>query len=247
MCGIIFSDTLKELFILERDEYWKRANKQIQQQALEAFYGLNKSEQKKLGFIHKDLGAVLSVAKTGREKFDLDRLIDTYKVVQDFAAKVSVSQSNSGKARAGKCLEHHLHTLFSLLEFRFETQTTVFDGETCDFVFPSKEHAEKNPSASMICEAQTTLKDRFRLSTGKTSPSSAIQKYVFCIGGAGVVRNTDGLGDFSNDKLKEVKSKGITLVVLNEVKAKLSKIEPSVISFDDFVAKNYPGISLRWK
>lgn len=242
-----FSDALKELFLIERNDFWNKANIEIQQGALQAYCNLNVPEQEKLSFVYRDLNPIISLAKAGQENFDLKRLQDTYKAVQLFASKVASSMLQSGKARAGKCLEHHLEKLFSVLGYKYETQTPVFDGETCDFVFPSKEHAEQNPGASMICEAQTTLKDRFRLSTGKTLPSSSIQKYVFCAGGAGVVRNNDGLGDFSKAKLIELKSKGIILVVFNEVKSNLVEVDPSVISFDDFVIKNYPGISLRWE
>ena len=67
---------------------------------------------------------------------------------------------------------------------------------------------------------QTTLKDRFRLTTGK-STDAKIKRYLATVTGAGIVTKRD-INDFSVDKVKEIiMDNNVTLVVFSEVKHRI--------------------------
>ena len=51
---------------------------------------------------------------------------------------------------------------------RFDDQVNLgTSSETFDFIFSDENYLNKNPNACMLVEAQTTINDRFRLTTGK--------------------------------------------------------------------------------
>lgn len=163
-----------------------------------------------------------------------------------FQRSLAISNSQSGKSRAGNALESHLEFLFRKLDMRFDTQVTpkiTGGNEKFDFIFPSEMDFEQLPNNCMLCEAQSTLKDRFRLTQGKAN-TVPTNKYLFTAGGAGIIRNTDKK-DFTDEKLNELQSKGVTLVVLKKVKEEIS--HSIVISYEDFVNTEYPSQSFRWE
>lgn len=82
---------------------------------------------------------------------------------------ISFSIYQSSKSRAGAAFENHLQKLLDICEIRNKSQQQEREGKTIiDFVIPSIEEAQRNPTHSASIECQTTLKDRFRLSSGKT-------------------------------------------------------------------------------
>lgn len=89
-----------------------------------------------------------------------------------------------------------------------------------DFVIPNVAAIEEMPDQVINIECQTTLKDRFRLTTGK-STDAKIKRYLATVTGAGIVTKRD-LNDFSIDKVKEIiMDNNVTLVVFAEVKSKI--------------------------
>ena len=86
-----------------------------------------------------------------------------------------------------------------------------------DFVIPNIDAIEEMPDQVINIECQTTLKDRFRLTTGK-STDAKIKRYLATVTGAGIVTKRD-IHDFSVDKVKEIiMDNNVTLVVFQEVK-----------------------------
>ena len=129
---------------------------------------------------------------------------------------------------------------------KFDTQVTpkiTGGNEKFDFIFPSLERFEEIPNDCMLCEAQSTLKDRFRLTQGKAN-TVPTNRYLFTAGGAGIIRKND-VKDFTKDKLDELQSKGVTLVVLKEVKE--GKNHSILKSYEEFVSTIYPSQSFRWE
>lgn len=79
------------------------------------------------------------------------------------------------------------------------------------------------PDQVINIECQTTLKDRFRLTTGK-STDAKIKRYLATVTGAGIVTKRD-LNDFSVDKVKEIiMDNNVTLVVFSEVKDRINQM-----------------------
>ncbi|MDA9044902.1 type II restriction endonuclease [Gammaproteobacteria bacterium] len=159
---------------------------------------------------------------------------------------LAISNSQSGKSRAGNAFESHLEYLFKKLDMKFGTQLTPSNtggNEKFDFIFPSLERFEEIPNDCMLCEAQSTLKDRFRLTQGKAN-TVPTNRYLFTAGGAGIIRKND-VKDFTQDKLDELQSKGVTLVVLKKVKEENNH---SILkSYEEFVSTIYPSQSFRWE
>lgn len=82
---------------------------------------------------------------------------------------ISFSIYQSSKSRAGTAFENHLQKLLDICKIKNKSQQQEREGKTIiDFVIPSIEEAQRNPAHSASIECQTTLKDRFRLSSGKT-------------------------------------------------------------------------------
>lgn len=156
---------------------------------------------------------------------------------------LAISNTQAGKSRAGSAFEYHIENLLEKLEFKFDTQVKLESlEETFDFIFPSKEKFEEYPNVCMLCEAQTTLKDRFRLTEGKALTVQT-NKYLFTTGGTNIMR--DAKNDITDGKLSEIQSKGVTLVVFKEVKDKWR--HNTMRSFEEFIRNEYPSQATRWE
>tara|TARA_B100001123_G_C15293028_1_gene1018146 strand:+ start:1412 stop:2272 length:861 start_codon:yes stop_codon:yes gene_type:complete len=161
----------------------------------------------------------------------------------DFNSRLRISLHQSGFVRSGGSLEFHVENCFKILGMKFETQKTV-DNQKLDFVFPDKKtiiDAENRGCAVMEC--QTTLKDRFRLSTARGNHLNLVDKYGITATGAGVVRKND-LNDFSPKKLDEYVGAKMIGVVLKPVAERINR--KNIISFEDFVNNEYPRFSRMW-
>lgn len=102
--------------------------------------------------------------------------------------------------------------------FKFDRQEKLEDGETiADFFLPNKDAVRTNPNKVLNIECQTTLKDRHRLTTGK-STDQHIQRYLATGTGIGLFTKKD-INDFTFEKLKElIIINNIQVVVFAEVK-----------------------------
>jgi len=83
----------------------------------------------------------------------------------DDLIKFAGSLLNRRKARAGKSLEHHLASIFTHCELRFEEQTVTEDNKRPDFLFPDGHcYQDFHFPADMLTMlgAKTTCKDRWR-------------------------------------------------------------------------------------
>ncbi len=213
-------EILKGLFLAET-EIFKEKNNEIMYRLLPYFY--------RIIYDKKD-------GKYVETKKKMDQLLHVYELCKsnncspsEFIEQiseimvpiidvVSFSQKQSAKCRVGETLQNHLATLFNVCGVKYETQQQKVDGGTVmDFVVPSLKAIEQMPDQVINIECQTTLKDRFRLTTGK-STDAKIKRYLATITGAGIVTSKD-IHDFSVEKIKEIiLDNNVTLVVLKEVK-----------------------------
>lgn len=131
---------------------------------------------------------------------------------------ICFSQRQSAKTRVGESLQNHLGKIFDIIGTDYEVQSQLDNGGTImDFIIPSKEKAAMEPSQTINIECQTTLKDRFRLTTGKLT-TEHVKKYLATATGCGLI-NTKDKNDLSIEKVKEIISdNNTTLVVFKEVK-----------------------------
>tara|TARA_B100001123_G_C15169185_1_gene970678 strand:- start:293 stop:1165 length:873 start_codon:yes stop_codon:yes gene_type:complete len=161
----------------------------------------------------------------------------------DFNSRLRISLHQSGFNRSGKSFEYHIERCFRILGMRFQIQKTI-DNQTLDFVFPNVQRIENIENRGCaVMECQTTLKDRFRLSTARGQHLNLADKYAITGTGAGVVRDND-IDDFTERKLDEYVGANMIGVVLRPVAITINR--QNIISFEDFVNVEYPRFSQMW-
>ena len=120
---------------------------------------------------------------------------------------------NRRKSRAGKSLEHHLSTIFSMAQLKFEEQAITEDNKKPDFLFPSGEayHNLLFPTDKLVfLGAKTTCKDRWRQVLNEADRIET--KYLFTL--------QQGI---SKNQLKEMKHENLKLVVPSAYKKSFDK------------------------
>lgn len=120
---------------------------------------------------------------------------------------------NRRKSRAGKSLEHHLSTIFSIAQLKFEEQAVTEDNKKPDFLFPSGEayHNLLFPTEKLVfLGAKTTCRDRWRQVLNEADRIET--KYLFTL--------QQGI---SKNQLKEMKHENLKLVVPSAYKKSFDK------------------------
>ena len=111
-----------------------------------------------------------------------------------------------------------METIFKILGITCEPQQPVA-GQKLDFVLPNLTQLEEKPLQTALLECQTTLKDRFRLTSGKRQ-ALRTKKYLATATGANVITLVDDT-DITKEKLAELSAHGITLITFQKVRAGL--------------------------
>ena len=182
--------------------------------------------------------AVLNAKDTTEEK-----LASVIKILQEVNDGVSFGMKQSGKTRAGAAFQNYLESFFNRLDFEYERQQVIRPGEILDIVFPNLKTLQQRHQDAIIMECQTTLKDRFRLSLGKAHEQVGTTKFIATLTGANLITASDD-DDLTDAKINEVSDNHWRLVSLREVAEQ--KNSPTIISFEDFVNKEYPNRSGLW-
>lgn len=216
-------DILKELFLAETSIFQSK-NDEIMYRVLPYYYsyifGQKDSKYEESSEQMKKLVNLYQSCK--EESCTVDMFIEGIsEITVPIIDIVSFSQKQSAKCRVGETLQNHLSNIFNICEVPYETQQQKVEGGTImDFVIPNVSAIEEMPDQVINIECQTTLKDRFRLTTGK-STDAKIKRYLATVTGAGIVTKRD-LHDFSVDKVKEIiMDNNVTLVVFAEVKERI--------------------------
>ena len=76
--------------------------------------------------------------------------------------------------------------------------------------------------------------------------SYLIKRYLFTVSGLNAATQSDHQ-DLTDNKIKELKNSGVTLVVFKKVKDDKFSNEQSVISYENFFSNVYPIASKNWK
>ncbi|MCR4930520.1 MAG: hypothetical protein K5988_11080 [Lachnospiraceae bacterium] len=219
----VFANTdaiLKGLFIAET-EIFNEKNRQILSSAIPYYYHeLYKKNDKKYPETSANMARLeelFNQCKDGKVQIDhfMNEISESIGPIIDV---VSFSQKQAAKSRVGNTLQNHLQTIFEKCDIPSSAQQQREDGGTImDFVIPNLEAYSIMPDQVMNIECQTTLKDRFRLTTGK-STDAKIKRYLATATGCGLVTDRD-VHDFSIDKVQEIIIKNnVTLIVFEEVK-----------------------------
>lgn len=213
-------DILKGLFVAETEIFAER-NNSILSSALPYYfreiYRISDQKYPETSANLQRLETLFNDCKEDRISMDyfISEISESVGPIMDV---VSFSQKQSAKCRVGNTLQNHLQTIFEKCDIPNSQQQQREDGGTImDFVIPSLEAYSSMPDQVINIECQTTLKDRFRLTTGK-STDARIKRYLATATGCGLVTQRD-VNDFSVEKVREIIiDNNVTLVVFEDVK-----------------------------
>lgn len=216
-------EVLKALFLAET-KIFQSKNNEIMHRVLPYYYAKIYGQcDDRYAETSAKVAELIAIFNKCKEKtYTVDMFIDGIsKITTSIIDTVSFSQKQSAKCRVGETLQNHLANIFDICNVPYETQQQKVEGGTImDFVVPNVEAIEEMPDQVINIECQTTLKDRFRLTTGK-STDAKIKRYLATVTGAGIVTKRD-INDFSVDKVKEIiMDNNVTLVVFAEVKERI--------------------------
>ena len=214
-------DVLKGLFVAETQIFEEKNNKILSSWLpyyFSAIYKKADSEYPETTANVERLEKLLEKCQTGKSvsmSYFINEISESVLPIMDV---VSFSQKQSAKCRVGNTLQNHLGTIFDICDIPNSSQEQKNEGGTImDFVIPDLESYSLMPDQVMNIECQTTLKDRFRLTTGK-STDARIKRYLATASGCGIVTKKD-VNDFSVEKVKEIIiDNNVTLVVFEDVK-----------------------------
>lgn len=134
---------------------------------------------------------------------------------------------NRRKSRAGRSLEHHLETVFSVANLRFDTQAVTEGKKKPDFLFPGQSYYRKptaDPNKLTVLAAKTTCKDRWRQILNEADRVRT--KHLFTL--------QQGI---SENQLKEMYKYGVKLIVPEQYKKSFPKnFRSKILDLKEFVA-----------
>lgn len=219
-------EVLKELLFLELD-YYKECTDKLLANVLPYYrkniYGTLDDTYPNVRKLIDEIDKIYYEAKEGKivEEVFLEKISSR---VTPFTHLISFSIYQSSKSRAGAAFENHIQRMLDVCNIRNESQQQEREGKTIiDFVIPSIEEAQKNPAHSASIECQTTLKDRFRLSSGKTITTD-MNCFLATPTGVGIFTKKDNK-DITVQKVSEiVHDDKMTLVVFSEVKERIKEL-----------------------
>lgn len=239
-------EILKGLFIAETEIFAEKNNNILSSALLYYVKEIYKKTDQKYPETSANierLEKLLNVCKQNQKDVDIEIFISKIsEAVGPIMDVISFSQKQSAKSRVGNTLQNHLQTIFEKCEIPNDQQQQREDGGTImDFVIPSLEAYNTMPDQVINIECQTTLKDRFRLTTGK-STDAKIKRYLATATGCGLVTQRD-VNDFSVEKVKEIiVDNNVTLVVFEDVKKNI--IEKIEIAYKKAKSENVSSVAL---
>lgn len=213
-------ETLKKLLIAETSIYNDRSARIISEVIPYYYKNIFEKEDENYPDTSNYIRRILEIyEKCSKKSYkEADFICEIFEITSPVIDHISFSQKQSAKTRVGDSLQNHLEKIFEVCEIPYETQKQKDTGGTVmDFVVPNLAAIENAPDQVINIECQTTLKDRFRLTTGKSTRAN-IKRYLATATGCGLITERD-VNDFSIDKVKEIiLDNNITLVVFKEVK-----------------------------
>ena len=232
-----FSKHIAKLVELEKNEF-NIIIKEVEENWLKEYI----SQEIKLVQI-EDI--VFKLTKLDKDKYsNLELFYEFNKSTSELMNYIIYSNKQSSKSRAGSCFEHHLSFLFDILKMQYDDQVTLgTSSEKFDFIFPNEDFVKTAPSSCMLVEAQTTINDRFRLTTGKGDAVKGAQRFLMTLTGLGIISKRD-INFLTHSKIDELRDKRVSLVVHQDVKKKLQRQD--VYSFEDFCNTIYVGKKDLW-
>ncbi|MFM7630370.1 MAG: type II restriction endonuclease [Alphaproteobacteria bacterium] len=165
--------------------------------------------------------------------------------IYPYIYRLSLSNTQSRRSRAGKIFEGIVYGLYDVLGYSYESQTSVGSkhfqskklGKIVDSLLPSLSAFEQRRDKVIIGTMKTTLRERWQEVIEEISRTSLPKIYLLTVD-----------EDISLNKVEQMANHNVILVVYKNVKEQSSALNKrNVISFEDFFFDEIPQTLAYWK
>ena len=224
------SNLLKDLIVLETKIY-KEIENSIYREFL-SYYINNLHKRPENDY--KELEGLMIFLEEKYKNISFEDIGEIVSELYPVFRHVVFSAYQSRKTRVGKTLEHYINFILDATNIPFQEQVDITDS-IVDFALPSEKVFDSHKEDGVFIAAQTTLKDRFRLSLGKLpSEFSKTKKYIMTAAGINIITDTDHR-DVTKSKIYSIDNQNFELVVFKELKEEKFTDEDIVISYETFI------------
>lgn len=242
----ILQDDIEKTLLVLREEAW---------QLYLADEALFSSEIISYLFLERDLPKTI-LNELLQEKFfnfDLDKLSKeeiqekVAKIVGDSTGRIfpyiyqlSLSTTNSRRSRSGKVFETLIESFFRILEYPFNTQSSIKSGhywnlgKKVDLIVPDVEKYLQNRAKCAVVTMKTSLRERWQEVAEELQRTSVPHIYLLTLD-----------PNISSNLVETIKRYNITLVVLKKDKEKFPDSD-NVKDYETFFEKEIPHILSYW-
>ena len=164
--------------------------------------------------------------------------------IYPYIYRLSLSNTQSRRSRAGKVFEGIIYAIYNVLEYPFESQAQVGTknfktkklGKIVDSLLPSLASFEQRRDKVIIGTMKTTLRERWQEVIEEIDRTSLPKIYLLTVD-----------EDISSNKAEQMANHNVILVVYKSVKLGDNlKNKRNVISFEDYLFDEIPEIFNYW-
>lgn len=159
--------------------------------------------------------------------------------------RLSLSNTQSRRSRAGKTFESIIYKIYEVLEYQFDSQSKVgrkiFDqaglGKKVDSILPGIEEFNKRRNKTIIGTMKTTLRERWQEVAEEIERTKIPEIHLLTVD-----------EDISTSKAKEMANHNIVIVAYKWIaESEKLKEAKNIISFEEYLFDEIPLIFDFWK
>jgi len=162
-----------------------------------------------------------------------------------YVYKISLSNTNSRRSRAGKTFESIIYKTYEVLGYEYDSQSKVGRktftelglGKKVDSILPNIDCYEKRRNKTIIGTMKTTLRERWQEVAEEIERTKIPEIHLLTVD-----------EDISNSKAQEMANHNIIIVVYDWVanSESLSSMK-NIISFEEYLFEEIPAILKFWE
>ncbi|MFR9535008.1 MAG: type II restriction endonuclease [Rikenellaceae bacterium] len=164
--------------------------------------------------------------------------------IYPYIYRLSLSNTQSRRSRAGKVFEGIIYGLYEVFEFPYESQASIGNnnfkskklGKIVDSLLPSLEAFEQRRDKVIIGTMKTTLRERWQEVIEELNRAGLPSIYLLTVD-----------KDITLSKVEQMANHNVILVVSKDVKEQESlQKKRNVVSFEDYFFNEIPEILKYW-
>jgi hypothetical protein len=164
--------------------------------------------------------------------------------IYPYIYRLSLSNTQSRRSRAGKVFEGIIYGLYDVLNYPYESQATIGSknfqskklGKIVDSLLPNLEAFEQRRDKVVIGTMKTTLRERWQEVIEEINRTGLPSIYLLTVD-----------EDISSSKVEQMANHNVILVVYRDVKAQSSLLNKrNVVSFEDYFFEEIPQNLKYW-